>query len=83
MYDIGLSLHVLQSSCAKLIWLTDYWYDYDFHYGYDFQTDFNRLLDANDLAVVSHYENISKTFPQFNDDVNKLAKGLYDKLGLI
>ncbi|CAG2115072.1 unnamed protein product, partial [Medioppia subpectinata] len=36
---------------------------------------------GNNTAFVSEYENISKTFSQFNEDVNKLAKGLHD-LGL-
>ncbi|CAG2105153.1 unnamed protein product [Medioppia subpectinata] len=39
------------------------------------------MLIGNNTAFVSEYENISKTFSQFNEDVNKLAKGLHD-LGL-
>ncbi|XP_054159206.1 putative acyl-CoA synthetase YngI [Oppia nitens] len=36
---------------------------------------------SNNIAFISEYENISKTFSQLNEDVNRLAKGLYD-LGL-
>ncbi|CAG2165242.1 unnamed protein product [Oppiella nova] len=42
----------------------------------------NRVqTDANKPAFVSEYENISKTYGELNDDVNRLAKGLID-LGL-
>ncbi|CAG2171539.1 unnamed protein product [Oppiella nova] len=37
--------------------------------------------ESNRIAFVSEYENISKTYSQFEEDVNKLSKGLLD-LGL-
>ncbi|RWS18263.1 acyl-CoA synthetase-like protein, partial [Leptotrombidium deliense] len=37
---------------------------------------------GNRVAVVSHHEGISKTFSELNDEVNLLAAGLYNKLGV-
>lgn len=32
--------------------------------------------------IISHHEKIKKTFTQFNEDVNRLAKAMYQDLGL-
>lgn len=40
------------------------------------------LTDSSKPAVVSHHENIKKTFAELNEDVNKIAKAMHDDLGI-
>jgi len=36
----------------------------------------------DEIALVSHYEGIKKTFAEFNGDINRLSKGMVQKLGI-